>query len=136
MSRRRETLRHNKGSWREMQRLGKIFEREGRKRGKLNEGVIGEILTELKREEAILDFKQDRNLDRVGIDHLVYLLNGEIVTIQEKSSSRGEKMHYKKYGRYVKFKNQDIRCLVLVINTEHLVDRSDLKRDIKNFISE
>lgn len=134
-SRKRRTLRRSKGSWRDMERLGKVFEREGRKRGKLNEGIVDEILIELKREESILDFKQDWNLDRIGIDHLVYLLDGEIIAIQEKSSPRGKQAHYKKYGKYVKFKNQDIRCLVLVINTEHLVDRTDLKNDIEQYLT-
>lgn len=134
MSRKRRTLRHSKGSWRNMNRLGEIFEKTGRKRGKLNEGIVDEILAELKIENQILGFTQEWNLDRIGIDHLVYLLNGDIVAIQEKSSSRGEQVHYKKYGKYIKFKSQDIRCLVLVINTEHLVDGADLKQDIKNFI--
>lgn len=118
-----------------MERLGEIFEREGRKRGRLNEGLVGEILTELKREQAILDFKQDRNLDSVGIDHLIFLINGGIGVIQEKSSPKGKQVHYKKYGKYVKFKNQNIKCLVLVINTEHLIDRTDLKNDIEQYTS-
>lgn len=128
------TLRGKKGSWREMEKLGRIFEREGRKRGKLNERVvIGEILSELQREELVLKFERNWGLDRVGIDWLIFLMNKEIVATQVKSSPRGAKEHYKKYGSYVRFKNQDIRCLVLVINTEHLIDRSDLKKDIKNF---
>lgn len=135
MSRKRRTLRRSKGSLKNMERLGEIFDKAGRKRGKLNEGIVDEILAELKRERAILNFIQDRNLDRVGIDHLVYLFDGEIVAIQEKSSPKGKRVHYKKYGKHVRFKNQDIRCLVLVINTEHLVDRTDLKNDIKQYIS-
>lgn len=131
---RRTTLRGKKGSWRAMERLNKKFNEAGRQRGHLNEGIVEEILVELKKEQEILDFKKDRNLDRIGIDHLVYLLNGEIVTIQEKSSPKGAERHYKKYGTYSRFKSQNIRCLVLIINTEHLVDRSDLKRDIRDFI--
>lgn len=133
----RKTLRGKRGSWKNMQNLDRLFNQQGRKRGRLNEGIVGEILAELKGEGAIVGFIQDWNLDRVGIDHLIYLLDGEIVAIQEKSSLRGKQAHYEKYGTYVKFKNQNTRCLVLVINTEHLVDRTSLnslKNDIKNFI--
>lgn len=118
-----------------MERLNGIFEREGRKRGDLNEGIVDEVLVELKKEEEILKFEQSWRLDRIyKIDRLIYLPSGDIFAIQVKSSPKGAEKHYQKYGTTLRYKNKDMPCLVLVINTKHLIDRSQLKIDIKNFI--
>lgn len=132
----RGTLRGRKGSWRNMQRLDDLFKKTGRQRGNLNEGIVKELLIELKKEEAIFGFEQNWDLDSIGIDFLVCLLDGELVAIQVKSSSRGVEKHHKKYGILIRFRNEDIRCLVLVVSPEHLVSRTELKEDIKNFIRE
>lgn len=129
----RETLRGKKGSWRNMQRLDDLFKKTGRQRGNLNEGLIKEILIELREERKILNFEQNWDLDKIGIDFLAYLPNGKLVAIQVKSSSRGAEKHYKKYGILIRFRNEDIKCLVLIINTEYIVDRTELRQDTENF---
>jgi len=131
----RKTLRGRRGSWRRMQRLEKIFTATGRQRGSLNEELIKEIVMELKKEKKVVRFEQNWNLDKIGIDFLVYLPSREMVAIQVKSSPKGEQAHYKKYGRYIRFRERNVRCLVIVVSTKYLIDRGDLKRDIGIFIN-
>lgn len=132
----KKTLRGRRGSLENMERLNKVFNRVGIQRGDLNEGVVKELLVELKKEKKISRFEQNRELDRSGIDKLVYLFDSRKFAIQVKSSLKGAEKHYKKYGTSIRFRNKDIRCLVLIVNPKHLVDRNDLKSDIEKFIND
>jgi len=129
------TLRGKKGSWKNMQRLDNLFKKAGRQRGNLNEGLVKEILIELGEKRKILDFEQNWGLDKIGIDFFIHLPDGKPVAIQVKSSYRGAEKHYKKYGTLIRFRNEDIRCLVLIINTACLVNQTELRQDVENFFN-
>lgn len=131
-----QTIRRRSFGQAKTERIGRTLIPIQDRRGPNNEGLVGDILVELKEEGLIRHFFQTEprsRQDRHGRDFVVICNDSSRIIFQVKSSQRNIEKFVKKIDKFKDNRSYEgIYCVL--VKTDYLVDDRPLRKEIKHIL--